>query len=77
MNWTIDDFLLLLNEIILSLDVSQHCCLGMAVRLTMATSRFISLTYCQLVVVVLVVVGVSTLGLNADARCAWSPWQRH
>ena len=45
---------------ILSLDVSQDCCLGMAVRLTMATSRFLSLTYCQLVVLV-----VSTLGLNA------------
>ena len=35
----------------MSLDVSQDCCLGMAVRLTMATSRFLSLTYCQLVLV--------------------------
>ena len=30
---------------LLSLDVSQDCCLGMAVRLTMATSRFLSLTH--------------------------------
>ena len=43
---------------ILSLDVSQDCCLGMALRLTMATSQFLSLTYCQLV---LVVVGASSL----------------
>ena len=54
--------------VILSLDVSQDCCLGMAVRLTMTTSRFLSLTYCQLVVVVVLVVGVSTLGLNAHGR---------
>ena len=48
----------------MSLDVSQDCCcLGMPVRLTMATSRFLSLTYCQLVLVV--VVGASTLDLNA------------
>ena len=55
---------------LLSLDVSQDCCLGMAVRLTMATSRFLSLTYCQLVVVVLVV-GVSTLGLKVAARVGY------
>ena len=36
----------------------------------MATSRFLSLTYCQLVVLV-VVVGASTLGLNADARIGY------
>ena len=51
---------------ILSLDVRQDCCLGLAVRLTMATSRFLSLTYCQLV-------GASTLGSHR----LWSPWQRH
>ena len=55
--------------LLLSLDVSQDCCLGLAVRLTMATSRFLSLTYCQLVVVL--VVGVSTLGLNAAARIGY------
>ena len=38
----------------------------------MATSRFLSLTYCQLVLVV-VVVGASTLGSHR----LWSPWQRH
>ena len=37
-----------IDDIILSLDVSQDCCLGMAVRLTMATSRFLSLTQSQL-----------------------------
>ena len=37
----------------------------------MATSRFLSLTYCQLVVVVVLVVGVSTLGLNAAARIGY------
>ena len=57
---------------ILNLDGSQDCCLGMAVRLTMATLRFLSLTYCQLVVLV-VVVGASTLGSHR----LWSPWQRH
>jgi hypothetical protein len=35
----------------LSLDVSQDCCLGMALRLTMETSEFLSLTYCFLAVV--------------------------
>ena len=36
----------------------------------MATSRFLSLTYYQLVVVVLVI-GASTLGLNAAARIGY------
>ncbi len=57
----------------MSLDVSQDCCLGMPVRLTMATSRFLSLTYCQLVLV-----GASTLGCrSARSYRLWQPWQRH
>ena len=60
------------TDSLLSIDVSQGCCLGLAVRLTMATSRFLSLTYCQLVVVVVWVV------FNTWSECyAWSPWQRH
>ena len=61
-------------KILLSLDVSQDCCLGMAALLTMVTSRFLSLTYCQLVVVGVV--------FNTWLECClsyrlWSPWQRH
>ncbi len=63
---------------ILSLGVSQDCCLGMALRLTMATSQFLSIAYCLLAVVV-VLAGASALGLNATQPFAkiWSPWQRH